>query len=143
MGDPNLAFAALQEDSMPIIANEAAPEVPWRPGYRSFTLAGKNEGLSCSSSMGVVEPGAGAPLHFHENTDEVIIVLEGTLEFRLGDETHRVGANHTIAIPAGVPHAFVAVGPGPARFYGFLPKLGAIAAATYLEGGPPAGGDHR
>src|SRR5258707_4784125 len=101
---------------MPIIANEAAPETPWRPGYRSFTLAGKNQGLSCSSSYGVVEPGAGAPLHFHENTDEIIIVLEGTLEFRLGDETLVVGPNHTIAIPAGVPHAFVAVGTTPARF---------------------------
>jgi mannose-6-phosphate isomerase-like protein (cupin superfamily) len=78
-------------------------------------------------------------MHVHENADEVFVVLEGQLEVRLGDDRRLVEADHTIAIPAGVPHAFVAVGPTPARLIGFLPKLGAIVGATYLEGGPPPG----
>lgn len=128
---------------MPIVANDAAREVPWRPGYRSFVLAGKEHGIACGASLSVVEPGAGAPLHLHPDIDEIIIVTEGTLEFRLGDAREIVGPGHTIAIPAGTPHGFVAVGPAPARFIGFMPRTGAFAGAVYLEGGPPLGADQK
>lgn len=128
---------------MPFIANNEAREVPWRKGYRSFTLAGKDQGIRPVCSHSVIEPGAGAPLHFHENVDEVLIVIDGALDFRLGDERRVVGPDSTIAIPAGVPHSFVAVGNKPARIYGFLPQHGAFAAATYLEGTPPLGVDKR
>jgi len=90
----------------------------------------------------VIEPGAGAPLHVHKDVDEIFILLEGTLDLRLGDEQRLVEANHTIAVPAGVPHAFVAVGPGPVRMFTFMPRNRAIAeATTYFEGAPPAGAD--
>jgi quercetin dioxygenase-like cupin family protein len=125
---------------MPIIANTNAQEIPWRPGYRNFVLAGRDQGLSCVAGFSVLEPGAGAPLHAHKDTDEIFILLEGTLDFRLGDEQRLVHANHTIAIPAGIPHAFVAVGPDRVRMYTFMPISGAIAGATvYFEGGPPPG----
>lgn len=125
---------------MPIIANADAKEIPWRPGYRNFVLAGRDQGLNCVAGFSVLEARAGAPLHAHKDADEVFIVIEGTLDFRLGDERCLVGANHTIAIPAGVPHSFVAVGPGPVRMYTFMPASGAIAGATvYFEGGPPPG----
>jgi len=127
---------------MPIIANAQAHEIPWRPGYRNFVLAGRDEGLACIAGYSVIEPGAGAPLHVHKDVDEIFIVLEGALDLRLGDEQRLVEANHTIAIPAGVPHAFVAVGPGPTRMFTFMPRNRAIAeATTYFEGTPPAGAD--
>jgi len=79
-------------------------------------------------------------LHCTATTNStVLVVVEGQLNLRIGDERHLVGAAHTISIPAGVPHAFVAVGPKPARFFAFLPKQGAQAVTTYLEGDPPAG----
>jgi mannose-6-phosphate isomerase-like protein (cupin superfamily) len=129
---------------MPVISHEKAPEIPWRPGYRNFILAGKEQGLSCVVGYSVIEPGRGAPLHMHKTTDEVFVVLEGALDMRIGEDRLLVQANHTIAIPAGVPHAFVAVGPGPMRMYTFMPQSGAIADATvYLEDEPPAGaGQH-
>jgi mannose-6-phosphate isomerase-like protein (cupin superfamily) len=127
---------------MPIIPNAEAHEIPWRPGYRNFVLAGRDEGLACIAGYSVIEPGAGAPLHAHKDVDEIFILLEGTLDLRLGDEQRLVEANHTIAIPAGVPHAFVAVGPGPVRMFTFMPRNRAIAeATTYFEGAPPAGAD--
>ncbi|HKF74130.1 MAG TPA: cupin domain-containing protein [Stellaceae bacterium] len=127
---------------MPIIANAQAHEIPWRPGYRNFVLAGRDEGLACIAGYSVIEPGAGAPLHVHKDVDEIFILLEGALDLRLGDEQRLVEANHTIAIPAGVPHAFVAVGPGPTRMFTFMPRNRAIAeATTYFEGEPPAGAD--
>jgi quercetin dioxygenase-like cupin family protein len=128
---------------MSIVDHASAVEIPWRPGYRRFTLAGKDEGVACSASLSVVEPGAGAPTHFHNTADEVIVVLEGTLEMWIGDERRLVGANHTVALPAGVPHGFVAVGPGPARILAFLPQSGEAVATTYLDGGPPQGADRR
>ena len=128
---------------MPVQANDAAREIPWRPGYRTFVLAGKEHGVACSASLSVLEPGAGAPLHLHPDVDEVLIVLEGTLDFRLGDERRTVGAGHTVSIPAGTPHSFTVLGPGEARFIGFLPKTGAFASARYLEGGPAEGADQK
>jgi quercetin dioxygenase-like cupin family protein len=122
---------------MPIVDHANAVEIPWRPGYRRFTLAGKDEGVACSASLSVIEPGAGAPTHFHNTADEVIVVLDGMLEMWIADERRLVGANHTVALPAGVPHGFVAVGPGPARILAFLPQSGEAVATTYLDGGPP------
>ena len=128
---------------MPIVDHANAVEIPWRPGYRRFTLAGKDEGVACSASLSVIEPGAGAPTHFHNTADEVIVVLDGMLEMWIGDERHLVGPNHTVALPAGVPHGFVAVGPGPARILAFLPQSGEAVATTYLDGGPPQSADRR
>lgn len=129
---------------MPIIANSEAQEIPWRPGYRNFVLAGRDQGLACIAGFSIIQPGAGAPLHLHQDVDEVFILLEGTLDLRLGDERHLVEAEHTIAIPAGVPHAFVAVGARPVRMFTFMPRNRAIAeATTYFEGAVPAGaGQH-
>ena len=124
---------------MPIVENAAAPEIPWRDGYRVFSLAGQAQGVACSCSRAVIEPGAGAPLHVHADADEVLIVVEGALEFRLGDARSVVGPDHTVSIPAGTPHGFVAVGPSPARIFTFFPRIGAFFTTTYLEGEPPAG----
>lgn len=130
---------------MPIVAHASAAEVPWRPGYRRFALAGPGQGVACSASLSVLEPGAGAPTHFHNTADEVIVVLEGTLEVWIGDEQRQlVGAESTLSLPAGVPHGFVAVGPGPARILAFLPQAGEAVATTYVDGGsPPAGAAQR
>ena len=124
---------------MPVVKNDQAEEIPWRPGYRNFILAGKAQGVSVSSSMGVLERGAGAPLHLHEEVDEVIVVIEGTLDVQIGDERHTVGPNQTISIPVGTPHAFTVISKEGARIIGFMPKQGAYVAAKYLGGDPPAG----
>ena len=63
-----------EADALPVQANDAAREVPWRPGYRTFVLAGKEHGVGCSASLSVLEPGAGAPLHFHPDVDEILTV---------------------------------------------------------------------
>ena len=89
------------------------------------------------------EMGAGAPTHFHNAADEVIIVLDGALEMWIGDERRIVAADHTVSLPAGVPHGFVAVGPGPARILAFLPQSGEAVATTYVEGGPPLSASRR
>jgi quercetin dioxygenase-like cupin family protein len=140
LGGPILSS---KENTMAIVENQSAAEIPWRPGYRRFKLAGPEHGVACSASLSIIEPGAGAPTHFHNSADEVIIVLDGALEMWIGDERRIVGANHTVSLPAGVPHGFVAVGPGPTRMLAFLPQSGEAVATTYLQGGPPQSADRR
>lgn len=125
---------------MPIVDHKAVPETPWRPNYRKWDLAGPNEGISSNLSYSVAAPGTGAPLHYHED-DELIVVLEGTLEVRLGDEVHRVGPDHTVVVPPGVPHGFTCLGPGETRMLAFFPVPHPFDRTTYLEGSPPPGAD--
>src|SRR5437763_1777075 len=68
-----------KENTMAIVENQHAAEIPWRPGYRRFTLAGPEQGVGCSASLSVIDPGAGAPTHFHDTAAEVIILLAGAL----------------------------------------------------------------
>lgn len=122
---------------MPIVNHNELPETPWRPNYRKWDITRPGDGTTSSSvAISAVGVGAGAPLHSHE-ADEFIVVLEGALEARLGDEVARVGPDHTIVIPPNVPHGFVSVGPGEARIISFFPISDPFDHTTYLEGVPP------
>ena len=121
---------------MPIVDHSAVPETPWRPNYRKFDLAGPNEGITSNLSLSIAGAGTGAPLHYHED-DELIVVLDGTLDVRLGEEVHEVGPDHTVVVPPNVPHAFTVVGPGEAKLLAFFPVPHPFDRTTYLDGTPP------
>ncbi len=55
-------------------------------------------------------------LHVHERLEETWYVLDGELEFRLGDETVTAAAGATVFVPPHVPHAFANRSDAPARF---------------------------
>ena len=122
---------------MPIVDHGTLPETPWRPNYRKWDITKPGDGSTSSSlSFSVVGVGAGAPLHTHE-ADELIVILEGTVEARLGDLVQRVGPEHTLVVPPNVPHAFTNVGPGDARMMAFFPISDPFDHTTFLEGAPP------
>jgi quercetin dioxygenase-like cupin family protein len=121
---------------MPIVDNLGAPELPWRPNYRVWAVAGQDETVDCTLHYSTIEPGAGAPLHTHE-TDELIVVLEGQLNGVLGDQRQIVETNQTMVIPKGVPHGFTAAGPTTARTLAFFPTRDGMQRTAYLEGKPP------
>jgi quercetin dioxygenase-like cupin family protein len=51
--------------------------------------------------------GAGGGMPFHTNkVEHEQYVLRGRARIRIGDETHEVGPDHTLYIPAGVPHSY-------------------------------------
>jgi len=54
--------------------------------------------------------------HYHERHADSFYVLEGELEFRLGDETVRAPAGTSVVVPPGVVHAFTNARPDRARF---------------------------
>ncbi len=59
-----------------------------------------------------------------DSAEEILLILEGTVEARLGEETGRLAAGEAALIPAMVPHSVHNVGEEPARCVGFF------AAAT-------------
>ena len=56
-------------------------------------------------TLGLVEldPGSVVPEHSHEN-EQLGILISGSCEFRVGDETRELGPGDTWSIPANTPH---------------------------------------
>lgn len=50
-----------------------------------------------------MEPGLTFPVHSHE-AEQYLLVLEGALHFRVGDEERTAEAGGFIHVPSGVPH---------------------------------------
>lgn len=53
---------------------------------------------------GVVSQG-GPPLHIHDDEDEVVIVLEGQLAYKVGDQAGVLAAGGLLWFPRSIPHA--------------------------------------
>ena len=111
---------------MPIVDHSSIPETPWRPNYRQFNITRPGDGTTSSTmDLGIVGVGAGAPLHVHE-ADELIVVLGGTLEVRLGDEVLEAGPDHTLVIPPNVPHGFYLYRTGSGAHHRVLSRTGPL-----------------
>ena len=50
------------------------------------------------------EPESGNDLHIHSNEDEVVYVIEGEIEIRLGYQTLRAEKGGIAHLPKGIPH---------------------------------------
>ena len=59
---------------------------------------------------GEVEPGGTAEPHFHEEMEQVFIVLEGEGLFKIGDQEHRLGKGNIVFAPVKCPHQVTSVG---------------------------------
>ena len=55
------------------------------------------------------DPGYVAPMHTHPG-EEVIYVIEGTLEYEIGGKKSRVKAGDVLFVPAGTPHTVTNIG---------------------------------
>ncbi len=62
-----------------------------------------------------VAPGGGATLHFHRGQSDSFYVLEGELEFSVGEEIVTATAGAYVLAPPGLVHGFRNVGTEPAR----------------------------
>lgn len=79
------------------------------PGAVARTFWGEKTLLSLLE----LAPGCEVPRHSHPH-EQVGIMLEGEMEFTIGDETRIVRAGDVFVIPGGVEHS-VKVGDKPAR----------------------------
>lgn len=82
---------------------------------RLVWLIGEKETPGAEQTLGVVtiEPGKRNPLHFHPNCEELLFVMEGEADHKLGDEMFHITAGDVIRIPQGVPHWAQAKGDTP------------------------------
>ena len=83
-------------------------------------LSAEDTGGAYSMIEETSPPGGGAPPHLHRDEDEAFCVLEGEVEFLLGEGTIPAGAGTCVPIPKGPLHTFKNVGTSPSRVLGVL-----------------------
>lgn len=90
-------------------------------------------------------PQGGPPAHLHANEDETLYVLEGEVDFLLGDQIISAGAGSSAYLPRGVVHTFKNVGTTPSRMLavvipGGLERFFLEAGEEAREGSSPPEG---
>ena len=83
-----------------------------------------------------VEPGAVVPEHAHDN-EQLGLLIEGSLDYRVGNETRTLRPGETWNVPGGVPHHVVAGEQGAVFVEIFAPGRDEWRA---LDDGPSAPG---
>ena len=71
-----------------------------------------------------VSPNNGPLPHIHSREDECFFVLEGEIDFQVGDEKITAGPGAFIQGPRGIPHSFKNNTQLPARMLGFVTPAG-------------------
>ena len=81
-------------------------------------------------------PQGGPPPHLHQQEGEALYVLEGEVEFLVGERTIRAGTGSCAYIPRRTLHTLKNVGTSPSRVLGVLTPGG--LDKFFLEAGEPA-----
>lgn len=95
---------------------EQNPEMRIRVTFPFFAAAG-NE--STAVVYFEIEPGHFLGTHT-DSAEEIILILSGTVEASLGDETGRLSSGQAVLIPAMQPHGVRNIGEETARCVGFF-----------------------
>src|SRR5512143_3042425 len=79
----------------------------WGPGdsYR-FLVTGAESGGAYLAMEAIVAPGGGPSPHIHRYEDETFYVLEGEVEFLLGERIVKGTAGDFVNVPCGTVHRF-------------------------------------
>ena len=112
-------------------------------------LSVKEDGTHTRGTLAIAEftipPHApGPPPHVHRAHEEGFYILEGEIEFVVGEETIQVGVGGWVLAPIGVPHSFRNPGEKSARFLNtftpdrYIGYFNEIAALSNVSGQPDA-----
>ncbi|MGW1563022.1 cupin domain-containing protein [Streptomyces sp. NPDC002144] len=71
------------------------------PGYRAQFVSHLESALIVASH--IESGGCGPGLHYH-HSDQLYYLVRGSMNVRLGDETHKIDAGTLVFIPAGLAH---------------------------------------
>ncbi|WP_058041958.1 cupin domain-containing protein [Streptomyces roseifaciens] len=110
--------------------------LPHRGGFRLLADAGDTGGALGANHLALGEGADGARPHYHALSTELFYVLDGRVEFLVGEERVSVGQGGMVVVPPKVAHAFGAAAgctaellavltPGVDRF-GYFRALGRI-----------------
>ena len=84
-------------------------------GPLEFKVRGESTAGRMTALENEIAPGDGPPLHTHEHEDESWYVIDGELEFQLGDDIALAPTGTFVFVPRGVAHCFRNTGATPAR----------------------------
>jgi len=73
--------------------------------HQTLKLDGSQTGGAFSLIEQCYRPGAGVPLHFHTQEDAVFYIMEGHMDFVVGERHISADAGATVLLPRGVPHS--------------------------------------
>lgn len=124
--------AASTPTSAMLVARRTDAELEiWREGVETRLYAASSLG---ARQLTVFEqwcaPGSGAPAHLHA-VEEVLQVIAGQADVRVGDEQQALSAGDAVTIPAGAVHAFTNTGTDTLQVLAIL--AAPIFEARYLD----------
>jgi quercetin dioxygenase-like cupin family protein len=115
-GDVMTAVASAPNAAQLFHREVATGPAYWGPGDKyTFLVTGEESGGAYFAMQALVPPGGGPPPHIHRREDETFYVLEGEIEFLLGDETIVAGVGDFVNVPRGTVHSFRNAGTETAR----------------------------
>jgi mannose-6-phosphate isomerase-like protein (cupin superfamily) len=109
---------------------------PTRRVEVAFPISSATGTAASASVYFVLEPGAHVGVHT-DSAEEFLIILEGTGEGLVGEETAPVAAGQVVVVPAMVRHDITNTGDGPLRVFGTF--AGSTNVATFEEPLAPEG----
>jgi quercetin dioxygenase-like cupin family protein len=91
---------------------------PAGPGFRvGFPLHSATGSASTATVLFELDPGAELPMHT-DSAEELLVVVQGTAEARVGDEVGRLGKHEVALVPPMAPHGLRNVGDDVLRVFG-------------------------
>jgi quercetin dioxygenase-like cupin family protein len=121
-----------------LVRDKGEGPATWALGSLFERMAsGAETGGAFDLSLVTQPAGTATPLHVHAAEAEAFYLLDGTMTYRAGEQTHNLSQGSFIYLPSGVPHAFRVTGTSPVRFLAIAAPGGLMD--LYDEAGQPAG----
>jgi quercetin dioxygenase-like cupin family protein len=112
--------------------------VPTAPGLRvSFPAHSATGTASTATVLFELDPGAELAMHT-DSAEELLIIVQGTAEARVGDEVGRLEAHQVGLVPPMVPHGLRNIGDEPLRVLGTFSASTVVSTfeQPFVENGP-------
>ncbi len=111
---------------------------PAGPGFRvGFPLHSATGTASTATVLFELDPGAELPVHT-DSAEELLVIVQGTAEARVGDEVGRLGRHGVALVPPMAPHGLRNVGDDVLRVFGTFSASTVVSTfqRPFEPGGP-------
>jgi mannose-6-phosphate isomerase-like protein (cupin superfamily) len=108
------------------------------PGFRvTFPVHSATGTASTATVLFELDPGAVLPVHC-DSAEELLVILQGTGEARVGDEVGQISANQVAVVPPMAPHGLRNTGDEVLRVLGTFSASTVVSTfeQPIVEGGP-------
>jgi quercetin dioxygenase-like cupin family protein len=111
---------------------------PAGPGFRvSFPVHSATGTASTATVLFELDPGAELPIHT-DSAEELLVVVQGTAEARVGDEVGVIATHDVAVVPAMAPHGLKNIGDDALRVFGTFSASTVVSTfeRPFEPGGP-------